>query len=258
MTDDSPRTQSLLERRMQVSVARTPWYILLYDLPCCRPPSPPAAVSFLPVVGGPCTPPPRPVEEQQQEFRQHLGMTVESGKNRAKPQPPSSANTHRGHACLWSGSNTRRGEVFRSAFEFLNMTYCSPDPPRRVLSFETKRDTSQLAVHLSNDNAMRRLLRDGVGINEIQKKYLSLCYVSTIPSRGAALPERTAVYMGVEPIKTCCKRRRRRNASALRSMSSASLHPLCGEGEWKSGRAKNTPCSAETASCFAQLCHQST
>lgn len=40
------------------------------------------------------------------------------------------------------------------------------------------RDTSQLAVHLSNDNAMRRLLRDGVGINELQKKYLSLCYVS--------------------------------------------------------------------------------
>lgn len=40
------------------------------------------------------------------------------------------------------------------------------------------RETSQLAVHLSNDNAMRRLLRDGVGINEVQKKYLSLCYVS--------------------------------------------------------------------------------
>ncbi|CAM9172725.1 unnamed protein product, partial [Ectocarpus sp. 6 AP-2014] len=38
------------------------------------------------------------------------------------------------------------------------------------------RDTTQLAVHLSNDNAMRRLLRDGVGINEMQKKYLSLCY----------------------------------------------------------------------------------
>lgn len=42
------------------------------------------------------------------------------------------------------------------------------------------RDKSQLAVHLSNDNAMRRLLRDGVGINEVQKKYLSLCYVSDV------------------------------------------------------------------------------
>ncbi|CAM9300357.1 unnamed protein product, partial [Scytosiphon promiscuus] len=38
------------------------------------------------------------------------------------------------------------------------------------------RGTSQLAVHLSNDNAMRRLLRDGVGMNKIQQKYLSLCY----------------------------------------------------------------------------------
>ncbi|CAM9336472.1 unnamed protein product, partial [Pylaiella littoralis] len=38
------------------------------------------------------------------------------------------------------------------------------------------RDKSQLALHLSNDNAMRRVLRDGVGINEVQKKYLSLCY----------------------------------------------------------------------------------
>ncbi|CAN0262486.1 unnamed protein product [Laminaria digitata] len=37
-------------------------------------------------------------------------------------------------------------------------------------------DTSPLAVHLGNDTAMRRLLRDGVGIKDIQKKYLSLCY----------------------------------------------------------------------------------
>ena len=49
------------------------------------------------------------------------------------------------------------------------------------------RDTSQLAVHLSNDNAMRRLLRDGVGINEVQKKYLSLCYVSFFWPRGVLL-----------------------------------------------------------------------
>ena len=33
-------------------------------------------------------------------------------------------------------------------------------------------------MHLGNDTAMRRLLRDGVGIKDIQKKYLSLCYVS--------------------------------------------------------------------------------
>lgn len=44
-------------------------------------------------------------------------------------------------------------------------------------------DTSPLAVHLGNDTAMRRLLRDGVGIKDIQKKYLSLCYVS--PWRGS-------------------------------------------------------------------------
>lgn len=44
------------------------------------------------------------------------------------------------------------------------------------------RDSSPLAVHLANDNAMRRLLRDGVGINDIQKKYLSLCYVSCFRS----------------------------------------------------------------------------
>ena len=38
-------------------------------------------------------------------------------------------------------------------------------------------DSSPLAVHLGNDNAMRRVLRDGVGIKDIQKKYLSMCYV---------------------------------------------------------------------------------
>ncbi|CAN0262752.1 unnamed protein product, partial [Ascophyllum nodosum] len=39
-------------------------------------------------------------------------------------------------------------------------------------------DSSPLAVHLGNDNAMRRVLRDGVGIKDIQKKYLSMCYTS--------------------------------------------------------------------------------
>lgn len=40
-------------------------------------------------------------------------------------------------------------------------------------------ESNPLAVHLGNDNAMRKLVRDGVGIKDIQKTYLSLCYVSS-------------------------------------------------------------------------------
>ncbi|CAM9582639.1 unnamed protein product, partial [Choristocarpus tenellus] len=47
------------------------------------------------------------------------------------------------------------------------------------------RDASTLAVHLGNDTAMRKLLRESGGASPLQLKYISLCVASRVSIRPA-------------------------------------------------------------------------
>ncbi|CAM9413105.1 unnamed protein product, partial [Discosporangium mesarthrocarpum] len=55
----------------------------------------------------------------------------------------------------------------------------------RLSRRSTVRETSALELHLGNDRVMRKLVCEGTGVNQIQKRYISLCYAARPPVRPA-------------------------------------------------------------------------